>query len=98
MIDGTYKIGVDVPFGRKDGTVALRTEGDVLYAEIDVPILGKRSGQGKVDGDTFTAQGSGKVKLLGTIEYTLEGKVTGDNLHIDIQSNKGGLVLDGVRV
>ena len=98
MIDGTYKIKVDVPFGRKEGTVVLRTEGEVLYADIDAPRLGKQSVQGHVEGDTFTAQGSGKFKLVGQIDYTLKGEVSGDNLHIDVRSNKGELALNGARV
>ena len=98
MIDGTYKLKVDVPFGRKEGTVVLRTEGDDVHAEIDAPIVGKQCGQGKVDGDEFVAKGSGKFKLVGTIDYTIRGKVSGDNLHIDVQSSKGEIKLDGVRV
>ena len=98
MIDGTYKIKVDVPFGRKEGTVVLRTEGNTVYADVDAPLVGKQHGQGQVDGDTFTAQGSGKIKLVGVVDYTLVGRVTGDALHIDVQSSKGELALDGVRV
>jgi len=98
MIDGTYKIKVDVPFGRKEGTVVLRTEGDVLYADIDAPLIGKQSVQGHVEGDTFTAQGSGKFKFVGQIDYTLKGEVSGDNLHINAQSSKGEIALNGVRV
>ena len=98
MIDGTYKIQVDVPFGRKEGTVVLRTEGDAVFADIDAPIVGKRHVEGKAAGDAFTAEGSGKVKLVGKIDYTLEGEVAGDDLRIDIHSSKGEFKLAGVRV
>ena len=98
MIDGTYKIAVDAPLGRKEGTVVLRTEGDVLHADIDAPVIGKQQVEGRVVGDSFTAQGSGKVFLVGTIEYAMSGEVSGDNLRIDIQSNKGEFKIDGVRV
>lgn len=98
MIDGTYRVKVDVPFGRKDSTVVLRSEGDVVYADIDAPLIGKKQMQGKVEGDTFTAQGSGKIKLVGTVDFTLKGKVVGDNISIDIQSNKGELKLEGIRI
>ena len=97
MIDGTYKIQVDVPFGRKEGTIALRTEGDILFAEIDAPVVGKKSAQGHVEGNTFIAQGSEKIMLMGTIDYTLNGVVSGDDLHISIQSSKGDIELKGVR-
>lgn len=98
MLDGTYKIKVDVPFGRKDGTITLQTKGDTITADIDAPLVGKQQVEGRAEGDTFTAAGSGKIKLLGKIDFTLKGKVDGDNLHVDISSNKGDMALDGVRV
>ena len=98
MIDGTYKIGIDVPFGRKEGTVVLSTKGDVVIADIDAPIVGKNHVEGHAEGDTFTAEGSGKIKLVGKIDYSLKGEVIGDSLRIDIHSSKGDFVLEGVRV
>ena len=98
MIDGTYKIKVDVPFGRKEGTIVLRTEGDVAYAAIDAPIIGKQQVEGRAEGNTFSAQGSMKVKLMGKVDYTLTGEVSGDDLRIDIKSSKGEATLWGARV
>ncbi|MBP3866355.1 MAG: hypothetical protein J6D25_00900 [Eggerthellaceae bacterium] len=98
MIDGTYKFEVDVPFGRKSGTLTLRTEGEAAFADIDAPMIGKKHMEGRAQGDTFTAQGSGKVKLVGTVEFTATGSVSGDKVHIDIRSNKGNFVIEGVRV
>ena len=57
MIDGTYKFEVDVPFGRKSGTLTLRTEGEAAFADIDAPMIGKKHMEGRAQGDTFTAQG-----------------------------------------
>ena len=42
MIDGAYKIEVQVLLGKKEGLVVLVTEGDVVYADIDAPIIGKQ--------------------------------------------------------
>jgi len=98
MIDGTYKIMVDSPLGRKEGTIVLKAEGDVLYADVDAPVVGKQKMQGRVDGDTFTAQGSTKILFVGKINFTLNGEVSGDDLHVDIQSNKGDFKLEGVRL
>lgn len=98
MIDGTYKIQMDVPFGRKDGTITLRTEGDVAFADVDAPVIGKQQLEGSCEGNTFTAQGSGKIKLVGKIDYTIKGEVAGDDIHISIESNKGEFKIDGVRV
>ena len=98
MIDGKYRFEVDVPFGRKEGTIVLRTEGDAAFADIDAPVIGKNHMEGQVDGDTFTAQGSGKIKFKGNVEFTAVGTVSGDNLHVDIKSTKGDFVIEGVRV
>ena len=98
MIDGKYRFEVDVPFGRKKGTIVLRTEGDAAFADIDAPVIGKNHMEGQVDGDTFTAQGSSKIKFMGNVEFTAVGTVSGDNLHVDIKSNKGDFVIEGVRV
>ena len=98
MIDGKYKFEVGVPFGRKEGTIVLRTEGDAAFADIDAPVIGKNHMEGQVDGDTFTAQGSSKIKFMGNVEFTAVGTVSGDNLHVDIKSNKGDFVIEGVRV
>lgn len=98
MIDGTYSFEIDVPFGRKTGSVTLCTEGDVAYADIDSPVIGKQRMEGRVEGDTFTAQGSKKIKLLGTVDYTLKAELIGDILHITLNTSKGEYELDGVRV
>ena len=98
MIDGTYNIEFNTPLGRKNGTVVLRTEGDVVFADIDAPIIGKRHGEGRVDGNTFAAEGSEKIKLAGKINYNLKGEISGDDLYIDIQSNKGAFKLQGTRI
>ena len=98
MIDGTYNIKIDVPFGRKEGTIVLRTQGDTVFADIDAPLIGKAQVQGKSDGNTFTAEGSGKIKLVGKVDYTIKGEVSGDTLHLDIHSTKGDFKIEGMRV
>ena len=98
MIDGTYNVKVDIPLGRKDATVVLRSQGDVLSVDVDAPIIGKQHMEGQVEGNTFSAQGTTRIMLSGKINYTLTGEVSGDDLHISIQSNKGDFILDGVRV
>ena len=99
MIDGTYKILIDFPMGRsKEGTVTLREESGIVYADLDVPFVGKKHAEGRVEGNTFTGQGSEKLKLLGKVDYTVKGEVSGDYLRIEIQSNKGDYTFEGVRV
>jgi len=97
MIDGNYNIAVSLPGGNKPGSVELRTEGNVVYANIDAPVVGRQTLEGKVDGNTFTAEGSFRMFLLGKVKYVLNGEVSGDDLTISIESNKGELSLTGVR-
>ena len=98
MIDGTYAVEYDTPLGHKLGMVTLRTEGKKAFADIDAPIVGKRTMKGEADGDKFTAHGAGKLKIVGEIEFTIEGQVFGDDLHVVIHSNKGEYDIVGVRL
>lgn len=98
MIDGTYRIEIDTPLGRKPGTVALRADGDKALGDIDAPLIGKQSVEGKLeDENTFSAQGAFKLKLVGKVAYTLKGEVTGDTLRVFIESSKGNFELEGSR-
>lgn len=97
MIDGAYKLKIDVPLSN-GGSVVLRTEGDATYADIDAPVIGKQHVKGRCEGNTFTAEGSKSVFLVGRIDYTLRAEVSGDNMRVYIQSNKGDFTFDGVRV
>ena len=98
MIDGIYKIEVDTPLGHKAGTVAIRTQGSMASADIDMPIIGKQHVEGQVDGDAFSAQGVFKLGLMGKVRYALNGVVVGDDLRLNIESSKGNFHLSGVRV
>ena len=97
MIDGTYKMQVNTPLGSKTGTVSIRTAGATAHADIDMPIIGKQQANGTVAGDTLTASGTFKMGLMGKVSYSLQGRVVGDELHIDIQSSKGNFAITGVR-
>lgn len=97
MLDGIYIIQINTLLGRKTGSVKLRTEGKTLFADIDAPVIGKQRLKGRADGDSFTARGTGQVSFVGQVEYDLKGRVSGDNLHIDIRSNKGAFKFEGVR-
>ena len=97
MIDGKYTIKVDTPLGKRPGTVILKTQGDVFYADIDAPVVGKQKTEGTVKGNTFATEGTFKLKLFGKVSYKLYGKVDGNKLEIVIDSSKGQIKLDGVR-
>lgn len=97
MLDGKYTIMIDTPLGKKAGNVVLRTEGDKVYSHIDAPVIGKQEAEATADGDTFTAEGTFKLLLVGKIEYSLRGEVEGDNLHIALETSKGNFDIEGTR-
>ena len=99
MVDGTYKIEIDTPFGRKPGTVTLQSDGDKVLADIDAPMIGQQHAAGELVGENeFAAQGTFKIKLIGKVDYSLHGNVVGDDIHVSIESSKGNFELDGRRV
>lgn len=98
MIDGTYQVEIDAPLGRKTGLVVIRTDGSAAIADIDAPFIGKQRIEGRADGDSFTAEGTFKLKLVGKVSYALDGQVIGDELHISIDSSKGSFELTGARI
>ena len=97
MIDGKYNLSLELPIGSVDAKVDVKTEGDVAHFEFDAPLIGKRSLDGTCDGDTFTAEGALKLKLLGNIEFAVEGEVEGDDMYILAKTNKGEFKLHGLR-
>ena len=98
MVDGNYAIYVDTLLGRRPGSVTLRTEGAKTFADINAPVIGKQFIEVRVEDNTFTAEGTFWLMLMGMIRYYLRGEVEGDNLHILIQSTKGKFDIRGKRV
>ncbi len=98
MLDGAYQMAIDTPLGRKPGLVVIRTDGNVGTAEIDAPLVGKQRLEAHVEGDSFTAEGTFKMKLVGKLTYALAGQVEGDVLRVSIVSSKGTFELTGKRI
>ena len=97
MLDGTYRIDVDSPLGRKSGTIKLATRGDTVDVAIDAPIIGRQRIAGQRQGEGFTASGSLKIMFVGKVDYTAEGHVDGDMLHAVINTSKGSFNVQGRR-
>lgn len=98
MIDGTYRIELDTPLGHKSGMLTMRTEGEAVFAEIDAPLIGEQSVEGRMEGNGFAAEGTFKLRFVGKVTYNLHGMVEGDDLTITIDSSKGAFELKGKRV
>ena len=98
MLDGTYAIEADSPFGRKSGPVAMAVSGDKVAIDLDVPLVGKQHAIGSVSGDSFKAKGVIKVPLLGKFECEVTGSVQGDDLQATVHAKRGDLQIVGVRI
>ena len=98
MLDGVYRGEVDTKLGKKSGTVVLATQGDMVAIDLEAPIVGKQELVGKANGDSFTADGSVKVPFMGSIDYTVEGKVEGDTISAVVHTSKGNMKLTGTRM
>ncbi len=97
MIDGTYNIYIDALLGQGRGKVTITTEGDTAIANISAPVIGRQRVRGKVQDDTFTAKGSRIVFPLGKLDFTIRCQVIGDDVQVDIKSNRGNFKFKGAR-
>ena len=98
MLDGTYAFEVDTKLGHKKGTLEIHVQGSTAIGTLNAPVIGKKRFEGHADGDTFTAQGTIKLMLVGKIDYSVRGQAEGDELHIAIESSKGNFNLTGTRI
>ena len=97
MVDGTYNIYIDALLGHGRGKVTIRSEGDTAIANISAPVIGRQRVRGKVQDDTFTAKGSRIIFPLGRLEFTITCQVLGDDVKVDIKSNRGNFKFKGAR-
>lgn len=99
MIDGTYRIQANTPFGSKVGTVRLRADNDLCHADIDAPIIGRQYVEGRLeDENSFAAEGMFRLGFMGSLRYSMRGVVVDDTLNMTIRSNRGDFVLTGRRM
>lgn len=97
-VDGTYKIEIDTPMGKQEGTLTLKADGDKLSGSMD-SMMGKMEfGGGSVKGDAVSwsmniSSPMGDMKL----DYT--GKVTGDDIAGEVKAgNFGSSPFKGKRI
>lgn len=98
MIDGNYMMQIDTLVGTQQSVATLKTEDDTVFVDIDAPVIGRRTSEGKIDGDTFLCEGAFDVELIGQVAYTMSGEIDGDNLKVAIVSNMGEFNFAGTRM
>lgn len=97
MLDGTYELLVNTPFGDKQGTAVLGTEGSVLTVDVKIHGFPRQKGKGTCDGDSFSAKGSVRIPFMRTYQYVLRGSVQEDLLDAMLTSNIGTFRIAGIR-
>ena len=97
MIDGTYDVLVNTSRGEKRGTATLATEGDKVLVDVKIAGFPRRQGVGKVEGNSFSAEGCVKIPLLGSYEYRIVGSVTDGLLEAECDAGGHALIIAGIR-
>lgn len=95
-IAGTYTITVNIPDQPMPGTMTLVVNGDALTGSMVTELGASTIRSGKVTGDRFTFVAS--VEFGGmTMEITVNGSVSGNNISGSIASPQGDVPFSGTR-
>jgi len=99
MFDGTYAVEIDTSLGRKLGTLTFTPEGERLHIDVDAPVLGKKRAEGRLLSESsFIAEGTWKILVIGKVDFTIEGRLYGDDLALDVKTNEGNAQGVGIRL
>ena len=98
MLDGTYRLTVNTRLGEITVTIDIAVTGEVADITASVPKFGKHHVTGIARGDSFAAKGKVRIPILGRIEYVVAGHVTGDDLLIQLETNKGDRAVHAQRI
>lgn len=96
-MDGIYNIEINTPMGMINGKIALKTHGDKVEGNLQIMGMnGNFEGNKKTPN---TCEFSGKLNtMLGIIQYQVIGKLIGERLEIQADTNKGKIELIGRRI
>ena len=98
MINGTYDIAVDTPKLHRRGTLALKSEGGVIAAVLNVGELGDLRFTGTCAGKEFTFAGVGEFGELGQVDYTASGSVWGSSIDVKCETSAGTVTIFGTQL
>ena len=96
-MNGTFKISLATPMGRKNGTISLAEEDGALVGSLRA--LGHENPikNGKVSGNNFEFSGALKTGF-GKIEYSAVGMINGDILTANAKTKYGIMKINGTRI
>ncbi|MBE5962167.1 MAG: hypothetical protein E7256_12445 [Lachnospiraceae bacterium] len=94
-IEGRYKISVAAPFGKQQGYVEFKTEGERLQAKLH--LMGTESKfEGKASGNEFEFQEKVKSGIV-HMNVKVKGHIEGDELFAKASTTYGTFPITGVR-
>ena len=97
-VDGTYKIEIDSPIGKREATITLNTEGEALSGSMESPVGSATFRGGKASGDQFACDVTINT-LMGEMEQSYKGTVKGDEISGDVKmGNYGTTTFKGKRL
>lgn len=95
-MNGTFKVTLDTPIGRKSGTITFIDDGRSLGGTIRA--MGHTNHfTGRADGNSFDISGVLHVGFL-NFQYTAQGTVNGNALNGSARSSAGNFQMSGTRV
>lgn len=95
-MEGTYYAKVNTPKGIIDGKMILKQEGNKLSGTVQAMGLSTTFNNGYVNGNTCKFSGTIQAMIF-NIRYEAIGTLVGDELTLDIATNKGEFKIVGKR-
>ena len=98
MLDGRYRLTVNTKIGEIEVIIDIAVTGEVADLTASVPGFGQHHVTGIARNDSFAAKGKVRIPILGKVEYVVAGHVDGDDLMLQLETNKGDRVTHAHRV
>ena len=98
MIEGTFDVSVDTPKLHRRGTLALKSEGERIFARLTLNEREPLDFAGTCADKTFHIEGEGELPSLGQVAYQADGEVWGNSLDVKCTTEAGVVTIFGTRL
>ena len=98
MIDGLFDVSIDTPKYHRRGTIALKSAGEEIAAQLRVADLDEMTFTGTCADKEFDFSGNANLPSLGQVDYVAHGSVWGNSVTITCDTDAGKVELFGTRL
>ena len=98
MIEGTFDVAVDTPKLHRRGTLALKSEGEAIAAQLKLSEHEPLDFVGTCADKEFTFEGNADLPSIGLTDYCAKGEVWGNSIDIKCQTDIGVVTIFGTRL